>query len=159
MMKTATVENHLRYATLLLALLGIACVGPAMAEVLIRPEEAALPPGKLPPDFNGQSLGISRPPKIELVLPPQPLKSPFALNIVFTAHQDLTINPDRVRVVYVKDPEIPLTERLRQNGHISASGISMPNAEAPPGEHVLLVDVMDSQGHRTRAAFTIKINP
>lgn len=120
---------------------------------LITPSEAALPPaaGAL------ATRGISRGPAVKLVspAPDAPAKAPFALKLNFEARGGEKIDPGSVKVVYLKSPFVDLTPRLLSS--ITASGIEMPQAQVPPGEHTLRVTVKDSAGRETNSTVTLTV--
>jgi hypothetical protein len=131
-------------AALLLFLQGAAFA----ATTLITPEEAALPA------VTGESLtrGISRGPGVELVSPSAdfgPVKAPFELKIAFAPRGGSKIDPASVKVVYLKSPFIDLTPRL-QNA-ITETGIVLPDAGVPAGEHALKITVLDTDGRETNS--------
>ena len=131
-------------AALLLFLHGAAFA----ATTLITPEEAALPA------VTGAALtrGISRGPGVELVSPSAdfgPVKAPFELKIAFAPRGGSKIDPASVKVVYLKSPFIDLTPRL-QNA-ITETGIVLPDAGVPAGEHALKITVLDTDGRETNS--------
>jgi hypothetical protein len=118
------------------------------ATLLITPEEAALPAAA------GEALtrGISRGPGVELVSPSAdfgPVKAPFELKIAFAPRGGSKIDPASVKVVYLKSPFIDLTPRL-QNA-ITETGIVLPDAGVPAGEHALKITVLDTDGRETNS--------
>lgn len=132
------------FAALLLFLHGAAFA----ATTLITPEEAALPA------VTGEALtrGISRGPGVELVSPSAdfgPVKAPFELKIAFAPRGGSKIDPASVKVVYLKSPFIDLTPRL-QNA-ITETGIVLPEAGVPAGEHDLKITVFDTDGRETNS--------
>lgn len=118
------------------------------ATLLITPEEAALPAA------TGESLtrGISRGPGVELVSPNEdfgPVKAPFELKIAFAPRGGSKIDPASVKVVYLKSPFIDLTPRLQSS--ITETGIVLPDAGVPAGEHALKITVLDTDGRETNS--------
>src|SRR5262245_54987256 len=112
----------------------------AHATPLITAEEAKLPPpkGAIPADHRG----ILRGPKVEVVSPDGAVHSPVRLHLKFESFGGATINPESVKVIYLRTPNVDLTPRLKP--FIRADGIDMPEAELPPGEYMVRVDVKDS---------------
>jgi hypothetical protein len=136
-------------------LLAAVAAGPASAEVLISQEEAALPPSSSPVT-PGQVRGVSRPPLARLE--PQPAKaptSPITFKVTFVSYGRTKIDPAATRVTYLKNPLIDLTPRLKR--YIQATGIDMPNAEIPPGEHPIMVELTDSNGHTAVSVLTLVV--
>jgi hypothetical protein len=130
--------------------------GTAGAETLISAQEAALPPA-------GQGLAlrsISRGPRAELESPgPQDgaVKSPLDFKIGFHAFGGTTIDLASVRVTYLKKPAVDLTPRLKK--YLKPTGLEMPVAEIPPGEHEIRIDLKDSDGHPGTSILKIKVSP
>jgi hypothetical protein len=137
-----------------LCILPLIGVGAAAAAQLISAQEASLP------DDDVRTRGISRGPKIHLINPAANagfVKSPFNLKIRFESFGGANIDSDSVLVTYEKIPRIDLTQRIRPS--LRPTGINMENAEAPPGEHHILVEVKDSDGRTGWSEFTIRIAP
>ncbi|MFZ9137613.1 MAG: hypothetical protein ACO21E_07165 [Hylemonella sp.] len=131
-----------------------ACIAAlAQNSPLITPAEAALPPaaGAL------ATRGISRGPAVKLVspAPDAPVKSPFNLRLNFEARGGEKIDPNSVKVTYLKSPFVDLTPRLQKG--ITASGIELPQADVPPGEHTLRVTVKDAAGRETNSTVTLSV--
>jgi hypothetical protein len=59
--------------------------------------------------------------------------------------------------VYLRTPNVALTPRVKP--YIQAGGIDMPDAEVPPGEYAIKVDVKDTDGHPGTAIFSVTISP
>ena len=108
--------------------------------VLIKPEEAALPPA---PDATALvSRGITRRPDVVLTSPQASVTSPFDLEFKFQAHGGSSIKPNSFRLVYLKEPNLDLTARVKP--YVTANGVEMVGAEAPPGRHIITVKISDS---------------
>jgi hypothetical protein len=123
--------------------------GPAFAEQLITPVEAALPAS---PDFGVTTRGLTRGPAIEQIAPAPEAKtvtSPLALKISFSAHNNATIDPSSVKVTYLKSQPVDLTPRVMS--HLTPDGIDMTQADVPPGNHLIRIDLKDSQGRASTA--------
>lgn len=128
--------------------------GTAFAATLITPEEAALPAAA------GDSLtrGISRGPGVELVSPKAdfgPVKAPFELKIAFEPRGGNKIDPASVKVVYLKSPFVDLTPRLQ--GSITETGIVLPDASVPAGQHDLKITVLDEDGRETNSVVQLVV--
>jgi len=80
---------------------------------------------------------------------------PFEFRVKIEPHGGATIDPTKVHVTYLKMPNVDLTERLRP--FIATGGINMPDAVAPAGDHPLLIDVEDSDGHTSHAVITLTV--
>src|SRR5713226_2854326 len=132
-------------------------IGAAAALELITAREAALP------DAAGINLklgfrGVSRGPKV-LVVSPAPdaglVRSPLNLLLKFETHAGAIIEPQFVKLIYLKNPAINLTQRV---GHlIKADGIEVNNADVPPGTHFIRVEVKDSAGRLGSTIFALMV--
>jgi hypothetical protein len=147
----------------ILALVAIALPNSGFAQsgpepvVLITAEEAKLPP--LPDVPLATRAGVTRGPKILLVSSSAKtgVKSPFQLRFKLAAHGGAKIDPESVKVTYLKKPPVDLTRRF---GKITkADGLELAAAEAPPGIHHIRVTVEDSDGRKSSASFALKVLP
>jgi hypothetical protein len=129
--------------------------GAAHATQLITEDEAKLPPPK--GAIAADRRGILRGPKVEIVSPSGAAHSPLRLQLKFESFGGATINPDSVKVIYLRSPNVDLTPRVKP--FIQADGIDMPQAELPPGEYMVRVDVKDSDGRPGTASFTLTVSP
>ena len=129
-------------------------VAPAVnAAQLISAKEAALPSasGRL------ATRGISRGPSVKLVSPEADtaVSSPIDFKVHFEARGEGKIDPNSVKVVYMKSPFVDLTPRLK--GAISPQGIDFAKADVPPGAHTIRVTVKDADGRETNSVFTLNV--
>ena len=127
----------------------------AHAEVLITEQEAMRPAAA--PRADEVTRGIFRAPKIFVVSPQaaETVSSPLNLKLKFESFGGTKIDADSVRVIYLKNPSVDLTPRVKK--HLSGNGIEMDVAEAPPGEHRLKVEVKDSDGHVGTVEFVLNV--
>ena len=139
--------------SLLSALAVSAGLSPAAAEVLIT-EQEAMRPAAIPKADEGVR-GIFRAPRIQVVSPTETVSSPLNLKLKFESFGGTKIDADSVRVIYLKNPSVDLTPRVKK--HLSGGGIEMELAEAPPGQHRLKVEVKDSDGHLGTAEFILDV--
>lgn len=125
------------------------------AQVLITDEEARLPPprGAIAVDRRG----ISRAPKVDLVADNEPLHSPMHLQMKFASFGGARIDPDSVKVTYLRTPNVDLTARVAS--YVRKTGIDIPDAELPVGDHMVRVDVRDSDGRVGSTSFVLRIVP
>mgnify|MGYP006278048213 FL=1 len=124
----------------------------SVATPLISAKEAALPNAK----NVLATRGISRGPIIKLNAPAsETVESPFDFRMTFEPRGDAKIDPDSVKVIYLKFPFVDLTPRVKSA--ISTSGIDFPKAEVPPGNHSIRVTVKDTEGRETNAVFNIEV--
>ena len=42
---------------------------------------------------------------------------------------------------------------------MTATGIDMPDAELPPGDHIMRIDIKDSDGRTGSTSFVLKVVP
>lgn len=134
---------------------GLLISGPAQATQLITAEEAMLPPPKGAITMDRR--GIFRSPKVEVVSPSGAVHSPLRLQLKFESFGGATINPDSVKVIYLRTPNVDLTPRVKP--FIQADGIDMLQAELPPGEYTVRVDVKDSDGRPGSLSFMLTVSP
>jgi hypothetical protein len=123
--------------------------------VLIKPAEAALPPAPAAANLALATRGITRRPNVILVSPKASVSSPFDLDFNFRAHGGSTIKPDSFHLVYLKKPTVDLTARVKP--FVTAKGVKMEGAEAPPGRHAIKVTIADSAGRKTSAIFVLNV--
>lgn len=130
-------------------------LAPARAEVLITEQESMRPAAA--PKAEEATRGIFRAPKISVLSPREEgiVTSPLNLKLKFESFGGTKIDEDSVRVIYLKNPSVDLTPRLKK--HLKSNGIEMEVAEAPPGEHHLKVEVKDSDGHLGTAEIVFKV--
>src|ERR1700674_2664983 len=103
------------------------------AQVLITEEEAKLPPprGAVATDRRG----ITRGPKVELVDDNQPVHSPMHLQLKFETYGGAKIDPNSVKVTYLRTPNVDLTDRVK--AFVQATGIDIPDVQLPAGDHMV----------------------
>jgi hypothetical protein len=134
------------------ALAGLSCS--ANAAPLISPKEAALP------NSSGtlSTRGISRGPAVKFNSPESdtPVVAPFDFKVAFEARGEAKIDPNSVKVVYMKSPFIDLTPRLKSA--ISINGIDFAKAEVPPGTHTIRVTVKDTEGRETNSVLNLVVS-
>src|SRR6266404_5302501 len=129
---------------------------PARAAPLITAEEAALPPqkGAVP----NSARGITRGPKIQVPDGETGLQtSPMRFQVKFQTFGGSSIDLDALKVTYLKSPVVDLTSRVRP--FALPTGIDMPDAQLPPGDHLVRIDVRDSEGRTASTSFFLKIAP
>ncbi len=125
--------------------------------VFITEKEAVLPAASSP-DMTFRA-GITRGPKVVVVFPAGSdgnAQSPVHLEFRFEAHGGAKIDPASVKITYLKNPAVDLTERVRS--FIGPGAIDVPAAEMPPGNHPIRVEVKDSEGRAGSAIFTLRIS-
>jgi hypothetical protein len=145
------------FAVVLMAGLGFLTVTAEVhaGTVLISADEAKLPPPK--GAIAVASRGITRGPKIEYLGGTDSRQSPTRLQLKFESFGGAKIDTDSLKVIYMKNPAVDLTPRLKP--FVQPTGIDMPDAELPVGDHLIRVDVKDSDGRTATQTFTLKIAP
>jgi hypothetical protein len=130
--------KHLKLAPLLSGLL---CAQGALALDLITDAEARLPAAQA----DARRAGLTRGPGIDVDSPAASVpKNAVALKVGFKPRGGAEIDPKTVRVLYMKNPQVDLTERVRAG--ISGNGIVVDGATVPAGEHQLRIEVADTEG-------------
>jgi hypothetical protein len=129
---------------------------PARAAPLITAEEAALPPQKGAVPNSGR--GITRGPKIQVPDAGAGVQtSPMRFQVRFQTFGGSSIDLEALKVTYLKTPVVDLTARIRP--FALPTGIDMPDALLPPGDHLLRIDIKDSDGRVSSMSFLLKIAP
>ena len=129
---------------------------PARAIPLITAEEAALPPQKGAVPNSGR--GITRGPKIQVPDAEAGVQtSPMHFQVRFQTFGGSSIDLEALKVTYLKTPVVDLTARIRP--FALPTGIDMPDALLPPGDHLLRIDIKDSDGRVSSISFLLKIAP
>jgi hypothetical protein len=141
----------------------LGCIATAMsasfpayaAQVLITEEEAKRPPPK--GAIAADRRGITRGPKIEFVANSDTVHSPMHLQLRFESYGGAKIDPDSVKVTYLRTPNVDLTGRVKP--FVQPTGIDMPDVELPAGDHMVRVDIKDSDGRIGSMSFVLKVAP
>ena len=129
---------------------------PARAAPLITAEEAALPPQKGAIANSGR--GITRGPKIQVPDAETGAQtSPMRFQVKFQAFGGSSIDLEALKVTYLKTPVVDLTPRIKP--FAQPNGIDMPDAQLPPGDHLVRIDIKDSDGRAASMSFLLKIAP
>jgi hypothetical protein len=124
-------------------------------EVLIKPDEAALPPAPAAARLSLVTRGITRRPNVLLKSPAASVTSPFTFKLAFKAHGGSTIKPGSFEAIYLKKPNVDLTARITP--FLTAKGVDMVGAEAPPGRHVIKLKITDSDGREGSAVIVLNV--
>jgi hypothetical protein len=132
-------------------------VDPAAAVVLITVQEATLPDAVGAAHQLGVR-GVTRGPMV-LVVSPAPdagaVRSPMRLLLRFESHGGTGINPDSVKMIYLKNPAINLTQRI--GDLVMTGGVDLRSAEVPPGTHYIRVEVKDTAGRLGSVTFALLV--
>jgi hypothetical protein len=124
--------------------------------VLITEEEGKLPPPKEMPAPSDR--GITRGPKIELdYSTDEVLRAPLHLRLKFKTFGGSAIDLGALQAVYIKEPAVDLTNRLKP--FAKQTGIDITSAQLPPGEHFIQISIKDSEGRAVTKIFKLKVVP
>jgi hypothetical protein len=133
----------------------IAMPASAFGAALITPEEAALPAMKGAVATSNR--GITRGPKITVSDEGGAKPAPIRFQVKFQPLGGSTIDLEGLKVIYLKQPNVDLTPRVKP--FVQPTGIDMPDALLPPGDHLVRIDVKDSEGRVSTTSFVLKIAP
>jgi hypothetical protein len=126
------------------------------ATVIITEEEGKLPPPKEMPAPSDR--GITRGPKIELDADDKTvLRAPLHLKLKFKTFGGSAIDLGAFQATYIKEPAVDLTARLKP--FAQQTGIDIPDAQLPPGEHFIQLGIKDSDGRAVTKIFKLKVAP
>src|SRR6516165_7123008 len=92
---------------LIILAMGLLTVGRVSATQLITDEEAKLPPPK--GAVSAERRGILRGPKVDVILPGDTVHSPLHLQLRFEAFGGAKIDPDSVKMTFLRTPNVDLT--------------------------------------------------
>jgi hypothetical protein len=123
--------------------------------ILIKSEEAALPTSTNVPKTASGTRALTRRPDIFLVSPARPVSSPFDLRLKFQAHGGSSIKPESFHLIYLKNPVVDLTARVRP--FVTPNGVDMPEAEAPAGTHMIEARISDSSDREFSGVFVLNV--
>jgi len=79
------------------------------------------------------------------------------LRLKFESFGGTQIDPDSVKVTYLRTPNVDLTARIRS--FVEMTGIDVPDAELPVGDFMLRVDIKDSDGRSGSTNFVLQVTP
>lgn len=128
---------------------------PANAFQLITQAEAGLPAASA---LQISTRGLTRGPTVEQLSPSADAMvpvGPLTFDVTFEAHNGASVDPSTVKLTYLKQPAIDLTQRLRP--YITAKGIRVADVDVPPGVHEIRVDLADTQGRTSTTVVKIQV--
>jgi hypothetical protein len=125
------------------------------AHVLITDEEAKLPPPK--GAVATERRGILRGPKVDFVTVAEPVRSPMHFKVKFESYGGAKVDPESVKVIYLRTPNVDLTPRVK--AFVQPTGIDIPDVQLPVGDHMVRVDIKDSDGRVGTTSFVLKVAP
>ena len=150
----ATLRSCFTGAALWFFLLPAGAVTEANAFQFVTDQEASLPD-----DLSGVVRGgPTRGPDILIRSPASSgslIRSPIILRIKFQPHGGGRIDRDSILVTYKKLPPVDITQRI--SAYIQEDGITIDDAELPPGSHRFQIDVFDIDGRKTTEYLTINV--
>jgi hypothetical protein len=79
------------------------------------------------------------------------------LQLTFESFGGAKIDPDSVKVTYLRTPNVDLTPRIKS--FVQATGIDIPDVQLPAGDHMVRVDVKDSDGRIGSTSFILRVAP
>jgi hypothetical protein len=143
------------FAIAIAAVISSAAIPATAAHVLITEEEAKLPlpKGAVATDRRG----VTRGPKVKYVEESEPIHSPMHLQLTFESFGGAKIDPDSVKVTYLRTPNVDLTPRIKS--FVQATGIDIPDVQLPVGDHMVRVDIKDSDGRIGSTSFILRVAP
>ena len=85
------------------------------------------------------------------------IRSPVRFQLKFQTYGGSKVDLEAVQATYLRTPSVDLTPRIKP--FVNATGIDVPAAELPPGEHIVRIDIKDSDGRAATANFVLKVEP
>jgi hypothetical protein len=149
----SAIVRRFAVASLLLA----ACTGSTAAFELITAQEASLPDA-VETKWKLGFRGVSRGPNVQVISPAPDaglVRSPLNLRLRFETHGGAVIDPQLVKIIYLKNPAINLTQRI--GDLIKPDGLEIDNATVPPGTHYIRVEIKDSVGRFGSTMFVLMV--
>lgn len=155
MLRRLSLKAIFTVAATISCLLTLTVTSSTAKTVIVTEEEAKRPPPKeMPPPDRG----ISRGPKIELVEDDKTaLHTPMHLKLKFKTFGGSAIDLSAFHATYIKNPTVDLTSRIRP--FVQPTGIDIPDADLPPGEHFIQFAIKDSDGRAVSKIIKLTILP
>ena len=90
---------------------------------------------------------------------PPPVRSnrPVKLKLKFECFGGSKIDTDSIKIIYLKNPEVDLTKRVKPFIAEDGKALEMDAARVPPGDHMIKVDLKDSDGRPATVSFLLKV--
>lgn len=117
---------------------------------LITDKEATLPAA--PPVTTR---GITRGPGVKLLSPESVANRTFSMKVAFEPRGGSQIDPSSVQVIYLKNPAVDLTSRVK--AAIRPDGLELASATAPAGNHPIRISVRDSEGRQGSLVINLSV--
>lgn len=123
---------------------------------LVTPKEAARPNG---PERESRG-GLFPGPSIRVMIPNadsivRPVHSPLRLKVVFDPRNAGDVETSTVRLFLDKSPPVDLTSRVLP--FVTKQGFDLTRVSLPLGTHKFIVSVLDSNGNRGLATYTLTV--
>ena len=110
---------------------------------------------KLPPATQAPARGITRGPGVKLLSPEGVAHGAFPLKVAFEPHGGSKIDPTSVQVIYLKNPTVDLTDRIKSG--IRPEGIDLASVIAPGGDHPIRISVRDDEGRQGALVINLSV--
>ena len=138
--------------TLLAALLTVP--GPAASQASAPLNLVSIKEAELPNASVATTRAITRGPSVKLSTGPDVSGKSFALKVRFESRGGMKIDGSSVRMEYLKEPLVDVTDRIKP--FASADALDIPVASLPAGEHHFRVSVKDAEGRLGAALITLR---
>jgi hypothetical protein len=135
---------------LFVALMMLATSATAQPIQLITDKEA-----KLPAATQAPSRAITRGPNVKLLSPESVAAGGFPLKVVFEPRGSSKIDLASVQVIYLKNPSVDLTGRIKPA--IRPDGIDLASVTAPGGDHPIRISVRDDEGRQGTLVINLSV--
>lgn len=109
---------------------------------LITTDEASRPDAQIT-----LTRAITRGPSIQLASPRDVEGAGFHFKVMFEARGGATIDGKSLKIEYLKEPIIDMTQRF--SSHLRDNRLEITQAKVPPGRHALRLTVKDSEGRQS----------
>jgi hypothetical protein len=140
LLKNANLDRNGRWrGSILAAILGLTAMHVWAQTKLITEEEAQLPNSPIL-----ETRGITRGPLFKDLGSGAVNAKSFTLNWLMEARGSTKINPSTLSVLYLKQPIVDLTPRVKP-GFVD-DRVVLPNVSVPAGEHTIMIKIKDTDG-------------
>ncbi len=137
----------------LLALMAALLVGSSAAADgplrLVTEEEARRPDARVP-----TTRAITRGPGLKLISSAEVSAGNFPMKVQVERRGGVQIDPQSVRVEYLKEPVVDITDRVK--ARFAGDSLDIPQATLPTGEHHFRVTIKDADGRQGSTLFSIR---
>ena len=116
---------------------------------LVTDEEARRPDARVP-----TTRAITRGPGVRLISNTEVTAGSFPMKVQVERRGGVQIDPQSVRLEYLKEPIIDITDRVRPR--FAGDVLDIPQATLPAGEHHFRITVKDAEGRQGTSLFSIR---